>query len=470
MDMANPCAGERASHAPRGPGNPSFRLGEPRRHPITAPLFESIRCRGDMTEPSNISQSTTAPAAGSANWRTPVVIIGFGCLISLIAFGPRSTLGFFLTPLSAANHWGRDVFAFALALQNLLWGVGQPLAGILADRFGTVKVLCGGAILYGLGLLLMAHAASGPALDISAGVLIGFGLAGCSFTLILAAFGKLLPKEWRSRSFGFGTAAGSFGQFLYSPVAVLLIDAYGWQQTLVIFAVSMAAILPLSLALATPKSDATKMAAAAPAESQSLRQALGEAFGHRSYWLLVLGYFTCGFQLAFITVHLPAYLVDHGLSASVGGATIASIGLFNIIGSMTSGWLGDRMPKRYLLSIIYFVRAAAILTFISFPVTSFTCMIFGAVMGLMWLSTVPPTNGLITVMFGTRWLATLAGFAFFSHQVGGFLGVWLGGIVFDRTGSYDAVWWLAILFGLLSALINLPIVEKPVARLIAVPA
>ena len=400
-----------------------------------------------------------------SSWRTPALVIGFGSLIALIAFGPRSTLGFFLTPLSSANHWGRDVFAFALALQNLLWGVGQPLGGIIADRFGSVRVLCGGALLYALGLALMAHATSAPVLNLSAGVLIGFGLAGCSFPVVLAAFGKIVPLQYRSIAFGFGTAAGSFGQFLYSPVAVALMDTFGWQQTLTIFAVSMLAVLPLSIALATPPSEAPHTGG-----SQSLRQALGEAFAHRSYVLLVLGFFTCGFQLQFITVHMPAYLVDRGLSAQVGGWTIATIGLFNIIGSVAAGWLGDRMPKRYLLSTIYFLRAAAILAFISFPVTPFTCIVFGAVMGLMWLSTVPPTNGIIALMFGTRWLATLAGFAFFSHQVGGFLGVWLGGLVFDHTGSYNMVWWLAILFGVLSALINMPIVEKPVARLAAAPA
>jgi len=402
-----------------------------------------------------------SPAAAPGGWRSPALVIGLGCLITLIAFGPRSTLGFFLTPLSTANHWGRDVFAFAIALQNLLWGIGQPFGGMIADRFGTVRVVCVGALLYAGGLVLMSRATSAPMLDASAGVLIGFGLAGCSFPVILAAFGKILPKEWRSVSFGFGTAAGSFGQFLYSPIAVALMDKFGWQQTLVIFAVSLCAALPLSLALATPPSEAAKEAAA---PQQSLWQALREAFAHRSYVLLVLGFFTCGFQLQFITVHMPSYLVDRGLSAEVGGWTIATIGLFNIIGSVTAGWLGNRMPKRYLLSFIYFVRAAAILAFISFPVTTVSCLVFAATMGLMWLSTVPPTNGLIALMFGTRWLATLAGFAFFSHQVGGFLGVWLGGLVFDRTGSYNVVWWLAILFGMLSALINMPIVEKPVER------
>jgi MFS family permease len=318
--------------------------------------------------------------------------------------------------------------------------------------------------MYACGLVLMAHASSGPVLDLSAGVLIGFGLSGCSFMVLLAAFGKLLPPQWRSRAFGFATAAGSFGQFLYSPIAVALMDKVGWQQTLVTFAVTMLFILPLSLALVTP-AHAGKEAA-----PQSLRHALGEAFAHRSYILLVLGFFTCGFQLAFITIHLPSYLIDRGLSAQVGGWTLATIGLFNVVGSVTSGWLGDRMPKRYLLSIIYFIRAAAILAFISFPITNVTCLLFGATMGLMWLSTVPPTNGIIAVIFGTRWLATLGGFAFFSHQVGGFLGVLLGGIVFDRTGSYDLVWWLSILFGVLSGLINMPIVEKPVARADTVPA
>jgi MFS family permease len=407
----------------------------------------------------------TSAAAAAGGWRTPALIIGFGCLIAMVSFGTRSSLGFFLTPISNANHWGRDVFAFALALQNLLWGVGQPLAGIIADRFGTARVLSAGALMYGAGLALMAFATSGPALDISAGVLIGFGLAGCSFMVILAAFAKLLPPHWRSRAFGFGTAAGSFGQFFYSPVAVALMGQFGWQQTLVIFGVTLLIVLPLSMALITPTAESAKGAA-----SQSLSQALREAFAHRSYLLLVLGFFTCGFQLAFITIHMPSYLVDRGLSAQVGGWTLAMIGGFNIIGSITSGWLGDRMPKRYLLSFIYFVRAAAILAFISFPVTTASCLIFGATMGLMWLSTVPPTNGIIALMFGTRWLATLAGFAFFSHQVGGFLGVWLGGIAFERTGSYDVVWWLAILFGVLSALINLPIVEKPVQRGAAVPA
>jgi MFS family permease len=403
-----------------------------------------------------ISLPSTSRIA-AIGWRTPTIIVLCGCLISMISFGPRSTLGFFLTPQSQANDWGRDVFGLAVAVQNIVWGVAQPFCGMLADRFGIMRVLWVGALSYATGLALMAYATTPLMLDLSAGVLIGFGLAGTSFSMVLAAFGKLLPVRWRSLAFGGAAAAGSFGQFLYAPVTVPLIDAIGWQQTLVTFAVVMLAVVPLGLALAT---DTGKSVGA----QQSLGAALSEAFAQRSYVLLVLGYFTCGFQLAFITVHLPAFLVDRGLSSDVGGWTIAAIGLFNVIGSLISGWLSNYMPKRYILSIIYFGRALALLAFIAFPVTALSAILFGSIMGFLWLSTVAPTNGIIALMFGTRWLTTLAGFAFFSHQVGGFLGVWLGGVLFERTGSYDAVWWLAILFGLLSALINLPIVERPVTR------
>jgi MFS family permease len=394
-------------------------------------------------------------------WRPlPGVIVICGCLVAVLSFGPRSALGFFLAPMSQENGWGRDVFSLALALQNLLWGAAQPFAGAFADRYGAFRVISSGAILYVLGLLLMAFSRSPAMLDLSAGALIGFGLAGCSFTIVLAAFGKLLPEQWRSLAFGAGTAAGSFGQFLFSPLAVGLKDAFGWQGTLAVFAALCLTMLPLSLALAAPRS------AAAPgaAPSQTLTQALSEALSHRSYLLLVLGFFTCGFQLAFITVHMPAYLADHGLPAYVGGWTIGVIGLFNIIGSLCAGWLGGRLPKRYILSVIYLIRALAVLAFITFPVTPASAIAFGAVMGLMWLSTVPPTNGLVAVMFGTPWLSMLAGFAFFSHQVGGFLGVLIGGYAYEHTRSYDVVWWLSILFGVLSAVVNLPIVEKPVAR------
>jgi len=380
--------------------------------------------------------------------------------MAILAFGPRSAFGFFLTPMSSAHGWGRDVFALAFAIQNLLWGVGQPFAGAVADRFGTVRVLSVGALLYAAGLALMTVSTTPVVLNLTAGVLIGFGLSGCSFNIVLAAFGKILPPEWRGLSLGLGTAAGSFGQFLFAPFGVALIDSQGWQMALLIFAGLMLLLLPLSLALATPTISNT----AGPHKSQSMSGALWEAFGHRSYVLLVLGFFTCGFQLAFVTAHLPSYLIDRGLDAKIGGWTIAVIGLFNIVGSLTAGYLGNIIPKRYILSTIYFIRAFSIVIFITTPITPVSTLVFGIITGLTWLSTVPPTSGLVAVMFGTRWLAMLYGFAFFSHQVGGFLGVYLGGIVFERTGSYNVVWWLSVMFGVLSALINLPIIEKPVDR------
>ncbi|MGH6742611.1 MAG: MFS transporter, partial [Bradyrhizobium sp.] len=401
------------------------------------------------------------------SWRTPLVIIVCGCAIALLGFGPRSALGFFIQPMGHEFSWGRDVFGLAFAVQNLLWGLGQPLAGAIADRFGIFRVMFVGAVLYAGGLLMMRYAATPLSLNLGAGVLIGFGLSGCSFNLVLSAFSKLLPPERRGIALGAGTAAGSFGQFVFAPFGVALIDNVGWQAALTVFAALMLLIVPLSLALSTPPARAANVPAA---QQQSFRTALAEAFGHRSYVLLVLGFFTCGFQLAFVTVHLPAFLVDRGISAQTGGWVMASIGLFNMIGSLSVGWLQNRLPKRYILSAIYFTRALATVAFISFPITPVSAIAFGAVSGLLWLSTVPPTSALVSLMFGTRWFATLYGFAFVSHQVGGFLGVWLGGIVFEKFGSYTPIWWLSILFGVLSALINLPIVEKPIERTVAQPA
>jgi MFS family permease len=398
-------------------------------------------------------------------WRSPIVLIAVGCAIALIAFGPRSAIGQFLTPMSFDRGWGRESFSFAIAIQNLLWGAAQPFAGALADRFGPVRVLSAGAILYAIGLAGMATAQSTLMLDLSAGVIIGFGLAGCSFPMVVGALGKLVPESWRSFAFGAGTAAGSFGQFLFSPLAPGLIETFSWQTSLFIFAAMMLLVLPLSLVLATPPAQASSTI-----KLQSSKQALSEAFGHRSYVLLVLGFFTCGFQLAFVTVHLPSYLVDRGLGADIGAWTIGFIGLFNIVGSLASGWLSGRMPKRYLLSIIYFGRAISVLGLILLPASTASTLLFGAVTGLLWLSTVPPTSGLVALMFGTRWLTMLFGFAFFSHQVGGFLGVWLGGLAFEATGSYNLVWWLSVFFGVASAVINLPIVEKPVVRPVAAAA
>ena len=408
-------------------------------------------------------------AAKFSGWRTPAVILLCGCLIGVLGFGPRSGLGFFLTPMSSLHGWGRDVFALAMAIQMLLWGAAQPLAGALADRYGAVHVLSAGALLYALGLAAMAYSHTPALLHLTAGMVIGFGLAGSSFTIVIGAFGRLMPPQWRTLAFGAGTAAGSFGQFLFSPLTVALIDRFGWQHTLLIFAAIVLLIMPLSLALASPRGAAAPAAGAAP--PQSVAQALSEAFGHRSYVLLVLGFFTCGFQIFFIAVHLPAYLVDRGLSADIGGWTLGVIGLFNIIGAIAAGWLSG-FDAQALHPVVHLFRAARWRSsiYIMLPPSPATTVIFGAVLGLLWLSTVPPTSGLIAVMFGTRWLAMLFGFSFFSHQVGGFLGVWLGGVLFVRTGSYDAVWWLAILFGVLSAVINLPIVEKPVVRPAAAPA
>src|SRR5438445_10385542 len=421
--------------------------------------------------PQEIHMSATTgdlrPSSGLGTWRTPLVIIICGCLIALLSFGPRSSLGFFVQPMSREFTWGRDVFGLALALQNLLWGLGQPIAGAIADRFGILRVMIVGALLYAGGLLLMRYSTAPLSLDLGAGVLIGFGLSGCSFNLVLSAFAKLLPPEQRGIALGAGTAAGSFGQFLFAPCGVALIDNFGWQTALMVFAALMLLIVPLSLALATKPAASADQAAP---DQQSFKTALAEAFGHRSYVLLVLGYFTCGFQLAFITVHLPAYLVDRGISAQTGGWVIAAIGLFNIVGSLSVGWLQNIFPKRYILSAIYFLRAMSIIAFISFPITTFSAIMFGAASGLTWLSTVPPTSALVAQMFGTRWFATLYGFAFVSHQVGGFLGVLLGGIVFEKFGSYTPIWWLSVMFGVLSALINLPIVEAPVARPVAQPA
>ena len=400
----------------------------------------------------------------------PEVIVAAGCLIALITFAPRASAGLVQIPMTVQFNWGRDIFGLALAIQNLLWGLGAPFAGAIADRYGTVRVLCVGAILYAAGLVMMAYATTPLQLHLGAGVLIGFGLSACSFNLVLAAFGKLLPEQWRPMAFGAGTAAGSFGQFLFPPIGNILIETLGWQQALIVFAFTLLPILPISIVMATRKTGAAVGATVANLPNQTIAQALGEAFKHRSYVLLVLGFFTCGFQLAFITVHMPAYLKDAGLPAWVGGWTLAVIGLANAVGSLSSGWLSTRMPKRHLLAWIYLGRAVAIAAFIMLPPSPTTAITFGIVIGLFWLSTVPPTSSLVMLMFGTKYMAMLYGFAFFSHQVGGFLGVWLGGVLYESMGNYQFVWWLSVALGVASALINLPIVERPVQRPEAQPA
>jgi MFS family permease len=429
--------------------------------------------RRDRAIPESLAMTTTRVVPAG-------LIILCGCMIATVGFGPRASMGFFQQPIISANGWGRDVFALALAVQNLLWGVGQPFMGAIADRFGTLRVLWAGLALYALGLYFMTVATDPLTLNLTAGVLIGFGLAGSSFNLVLAAFTKLLPAEKRSMAFGFGTAAGSFGQFLFSPLSVVLIRDYGWQNALIVFAALTLLAMPLAIALATPPQGGKASSAANEnVPGQTVRQALAEAFRHRSYVLLVLGFFTCGFQLAFITVHLPSYFKDVGLPPEVGGITLALVGLFNIVGSLSAGWLGNRMPKRWILAVIYLARSVATLgllasfAYVHQPVSVFgyattvgvvSALLFGAFTGLLWLSTVPPTAALVSIMFGPRYMAMLYGFAFFSHQVGGFLGVFLGGILFEKTGSYDIVWWLSVGLGIASALINLPISEKPAPR------
>jgi MFS family permease len=411
-----------------------------------------------MTAALAIAGPRPAAARPAAIW-----IVLCGSLIVFVGFGPRSALGFCMTPVTLEHGWGRDTFAFALAIQNLLWGVGQPIAGAFADRFGAPRVLIGGALLYAAGLTWMAHADTPLAFLLSAGVLVGFGLSGASFNIVLAAFGRLVPERFRSLAFGIGAASGSFGQFFYSPLAVMLTAALGWQATLVLFAAGLMLVMPLSLALVSPRpaaGGAGLHADAQPSPTQALRQALR----HPSYIFLVLGFVTCGFQLAFITVHLPAYLADKGLSVDAGAWTIAVIGLFNIAGAIGSGWLGGRMPRRMLLAAIYAARAAVMVVFLWFPLTPASAIAFGAATGLLWLSTVPLTSGLVALMFGTRWFGTLYGLAFFGHQIGSFLGVWLGGVVFEASGSYDIVWHLAIVLAAGAAMLNLLVAEKPLAR------
>ena len=390
----------------------------------------------------------------------PSLIIVCGCLVAMLTFGPRSSMGLFSAPIQFDTNLSLSVFSFAIAIQNLLWGIGQPFAGAVADRYGTFRVLCGGVILHAAGLALMTVSSDGGMLTLSAGVLIGFGLSGCSFNIVLASFSKLVPPESRSVAYGAGTAAGSFGQLVFPPLSYLLINAVGWKVTLLIFAPILLLVVPLAFVLAT-RPNLSSATAIEPEDKRGIVEVITGAFGHRSYVLLVLGFFTCGFQLAFITVHMPRYLLDVGLGAEVGGYTLGLIGFFNMIGSLSAGWLGGRMSKSYLLSIIYVLRSAAILMLLLLPHTAFNTYLFGACMGLLWLSTVPPTSSLVALMFGTRNMAMLYGFAFFSHQVGGFLGVLIGGTLRDQTGSYDILWWGSVALGLVSAVINLPIVEKP---------
>ncbi|MBS8261283.1 MFS transporter [Roseibium polysiphoniae] len=408
--------------------------------------------------------SQTATARSGPN--IPLVIV-CGCVIALLSFGPRSAMGLLFQPMTEARDWSREIFALAIAIQNLMWGIGQPIAGMSADRFGTWKTMTVGALLYAAGLLMMADAQSVVALQLSAGVLIGLGIAFSSFSLVLAAFGRIVTPAQRSLAFGIGTASGSLGQFIFAPLGNGLIATVGWQQTLILFA-GIIMIIPL-MAVAL-KGKASNQSTSPEVSNQTLKSAISEAFGTRGFILLTFGFFVCGFHVAFITVHLPPYIADIGLDPSWGAIALALIGLCNIVGSLASGYIGGRWSKPIFLSCIYLARSVVIALFLIFPASPLTVLLFSGAMGLLWLSTVPPTSGLVAVMFGPRYMATLFGFVFLAHQVGSFLGVWLGGKLYDETGSYDMIWYVSIALGIFAAAVHWPIEEKPVPRLANVPA
>ncbi|MGF1529223.1 MAG: MFS transporter [Candidatus Competibacterales bacterium] len=401
--------------------------------------------------------SSDAPRAPAA---FPLLILVSGCLIVLLSFGVRSTFGLFLDPMVVDLGVALTPLAFALALQNLLWGAAQPFAGMLADRHGAAWVIVGGGVLYTLGVGLAAYTDGVVSFTLGAGILVGVGLAGTGFAVVLAALSRAVPPESRSWALGLGTAAGSLGQFLIAPLGALLLAGYGWAGALGLLALGAGLMVPLGLMLGNSK------APTVPGEApQSPGAALIEAYRHPGYRYLTLGFFVCGFHVAFIGVHLPVFLASEGLGGGLAAWAIALIGLFNIIGSYSAGVLGGRMSKRYLLSTIYAARAVVIALYVTLPITPASTLVFAACMGILWLSTVPPTSGIVAQVFGVRHMAMLFGIVFFSHQVGSFLGVWLGGYLYDLTGSFQGVWWIGVALGIASAIIHLPIDERPVARL-----
>ena len=396
---------------------------------------------------------------------TPAVIIISGCLVAMVNFGVRTSFGLFTGPVSEAHAWPREIFSFGLALQNLLWGIATPMAGALADRYGSARVLMTGAIFYAAGTLVMAFAEAPWVFHASAGILVGIGVAMSSFGIVMAALGRIVPPEKRSWAFGIATASSSLGQFIFAPLGGALISVYGWQNALVVLAASTLLILVFAMPLMAQNTTGSK--ATAGEADITMRQAIGGAFGNSSYMMLVSGFFVCGFQLAFITVHLPPYLAEHGITKEFAGFAMGAIGLFNVVGSYTAGMIGGRYQKKIPLSLIYILRSISIVAFIMLPITTTTTMIFTAIMGFLWLSTVPLTMGLVTVMFGTRYMATLYGFVFLSHQLGSFFGVWLGGRLYDQFGSYDPVWWMGVGLGVFAALIHLPIREARATKFAA---
>ena len=392
--------------------------------------------------------------------RSLTAILVCGSVIVMIAMGVRHGLGLFLGPMSTDLGWNREVFSLAIALQNLFWGAAQPLAGGLADRYGAPRVIVGGALMYAAGLALMTVSAVPIAFSLTAGVLIGLALSGVTYSVIYGVVGRSFPEHKRSQAMGYIAAAGSFGQFLTVPLEQWLIGGMGWSSALLVLGLIALIMAPMALGLREPKRVLV-------AGSQTIREALNEAFHNGSFWLLTAGYFVCGFQVVFIAIHLPAYLKDYGLGPNIAVTALALIGLFNIIGTWAAGSLGARLPKKYLLTGIYATRSLVIALFLLAPLSPLSVYLFASMMGLLWLSTIPLTNGIVGVVFGVRYLAMLGGFVFFSHQIGSFFGVWLGGVIYDRTGNYNAVWMIALALGIFAALINLPIREKPLARLAA---
>ena len=393
-----------------------------------------------------------------------LVLIIAGCIIAAIGNGIRTSFGLFTLPMSTDLGLTREGWGMAMAIQNLAWGIAQPFAGAFADRVGTGRTIAAGAAIYAIGVFTMAFSPSAGILAITAGIITGVGIAICSFSVVMAAFGRSVPMEKRSLIFGVATAASSFGQFAFAPISQGFINAFGWQSALLYLGMALLLIIPLSYALRGRTENPVGHA------DLPFMEALAKAWGHGSYRLLVIGFFVCGFHLAFINVHLPAYLVLCGMTPEVGSWAIAIIGLFNIAGSLLAGYLGSRLPKQMLLASIYFLRAIAIAAFVFTEPNATTTYIFGAAMGLLWLSTVPLTAGLVSLFFGARYMGMLYGVAFLSHQIGSFVGVWLGGYVFDQTGDYSLVWYLGIALGLASAAIHIPINERSVPSFTLKPA
>ena len=384
-----------------------------------------------------------------------------GCLIGLISFGVRSSFGLFVDPVSGplGFNFGRESFAFAMAIQNLFWGIGQPIAGALSDRFGPWKVLAGGGVLFAVGLATMTMSSDPTTFTLTTGILIGLGMSGAGHNTVIAAFAQLMPVERRAWAMGLATAMASLGQFMVVPLGQAFIEAYGWATAVLILACAMATTPLLALSLRTKPNDKHSVPITT-ATANSFRESLTQAFGHSSYWLLIGGFFVCGFQLAFITVHFPPYLSDMGISATVASWGLAMIGLFNVVGSYLSGSLCSQWSRKMLLSIIYFARAVVIAVFLLAPLSTASVLLFGAAMGVLWLSTVPPTAQLVGVMFGNRYLSMLFGFVFLSHQIGAFFGVWLGGQIFASTGSYLPIWWGGVVLAVIAGFLHLPIREQ----------